>query len=120
MQVAFDLDNTIDAAPKQMQSLMAALKATGHEVSVVTGSNSMPVTQEDWQEKCNYLNMLGCGACWDKLIVLSHANGDIPSIKAKWCDDNGVDMLIDNSKENARAATAIGIPMVLVPWATRS
>jgi hypothetical protein len=120
MKIALDLDNTIDAAPKQMQSLMSALKSTGHDVTVLTGSSSEPMTEQDWQDKANYLNGLGCGACWDSLVVLSHANGDTADLKAKWCKDNSVDILIDNSKDNAKAATAAGIPLVLVPWATRS
>ena len=120
MRVAFDIDNTIDATPKQMQSMMSALKSAGHDVVILTGSDEFPLTQSTWDDKAHYLNTLGCGTCWDSMVVLSHANGDTEDSKAKWCADNSVDVLIDNSKENAKAATAAGVPLVLVPWASRS
>ena len=122
MNVAFDLDNTIDAAPKQIQSLMSALMAAGHNIVVLTGTDSPIVTQDEWQAKADYLNSLGCGQCWNQLVVQSHAgpNDPGPVLKASWCRDNDVDVLIDNSKDNARAATAFGVPLVLVPWASRS
>jgi len=119
MQVAFDLDNTIDAAPKQMQSMMSAFKAAGYKVVVLTGTEN-EVTETVWQAKANYLNELGCGACWTQLVVLAHGKNGPSEVKAEWCKDNDVDVLIDNSKDNARAAIAAGVPLVLVPWATRS
>lgn len=120
MKIAVDLDNCIDAAPKQFQSMLSAFMAAGHDVTILTGCANDPMTPDDWTEKANYLNSIGCGTCWDDMVILSHANGDLPNLKAKWCDDNSVDLLIDNSKDNARAATSAGIPLVLVPWATRS
>lgn len=120
MKFAFDLDNTIDAAPHEMQTLMSVIKASGHWVAVVTGTASDAATQDVWQAKANYLNSLGCGACWNSMTVLTHTNGDLPTIKAQWLVDNGFDVLIDNDKDNAKAATAAGIPLVLVPWASRS
>lgn len=121
MKIAVDLDNTIDANPKEFQSLMSALQAAGHRVIVLTGNSNDSAIEQDWNDKCKYLTGLGCSSCWDQLTVLAHTNaGNISDEKAKWCTDNGVDILIDNSKENAKAATKAGIPLVLVPWATRS
>jgi len=120
MKIAVDLDNCIDATPKQMQSIMSALMAAGHSVTVLTGSSVSPLTEADWQDKANYLTSLGCGSCWDNLVILAHSVDGIADVKAKWLADNGYDVLIDNSKDNARAATAAGVNLVLVPWASRS
>ena len=121
MNIAFDLDNTIDATPKQMQSLMSALMAAGHHIVVLTGTDDPVVDPIDWQAKADYLNSIGCGQCWNELVVQSHAEPlDGPTVKAQYCRQHDVDVLIDNSKDNARAATAAGVPLVLVPWASRS
>src|ERR1035441_8005232 len=120
MMVVFDLDGTIAAAPRQFQPLMSALQACGHSVTVLTGTDHIPPTQQDWQEKCNYLTSLGCGQCWDELVVLSHpVRGDIAPLKAKWLVDHGADLFIDNDQNNADVAIAAGIPLVLVPWASK-
>ena len=121
MRVVCDLDGTIAAAPQQFQSLMSALQACGHSVTVLTGTDNVPPTQQDWQEKCNYLTSLGCGQCWDELVVLSHPpDGDIAPLKAKWLVDHGAEIFIDDNQNNANAAIAAGTPLVLVPWASRS
>ena len=120
MRVAVDLDNTIDTNPKEFQSLMQALRAAGHVVTVLTGTGDEAATQEVWTEKCQYLATLGCGNCWDDMTVIASPGGPSSDEKAKWCNEHGVDILIDNSKENAKAAIAAGVPLVLVPWATRS
>ena len=119
MKVAVDLDNTIDAEPPRLQSLLSALRAAGHVVVVVTGTAQDVASQNEWNAKADYLSKLGCGACYDTLVVIASPDGSSADLKAKWCDENGVDILIDNSKENAKAAVAVGIPLVLVPWASR-
>jgi len=120
MKFAFDLDNTIDATPHEMQTLMSVIKASGHWVEVITGTGDTEPRQEDWQNKVNYLNNIGCGQCWNSLTIISHPNGGTAEIKAKWLVDNGFDVLVDNSKDNAKAATAAGVALTLVPWASRS
>ena len=119
MKIALDLDNTIDSAPAQFQSLMAGLKAAGHYVIVVTGTGDNVASQKDWDEKAQYLTSLGCGQCWDELAVMAHGGTAIADAKAQWMKDKGVDLFIDNSKDNAKAAVAIGVELVLVPWASR-
>ena len=120
MKVACDLDNTIDAAPQQMQSLMSALMAAGHRVTVVTGTQSDQATQQDFDDKANYLNSLGCGQSFDDLVVLAAPPGDLANAKAEFLSANGYHVLIDNDKGNAKAATKAGVPLVLVPWASRT
>ena len=121
MLVAVDLDNTIDTNPKEFQSLTTALRAAGHVVVILTGTTEHAVTQDVWRRKAEYLQELGCSECWDEMTVLANlADPDYPNRKGVWCKEHGVDILIDNSKTNAKAATAAGVPLVFVPWATRS
>lgn len=122
MHVAFDLDNTLDTFAPQMQSLMMALRTSGHVVSVMTGASEQEPTPAVIREKIEYLSSLGLGDCWDWLIVI----GDPPhERKAELCR-NGyqgkepgpgpVDILVDNSLHNARLAAPACL--VLVPWNT--
>jgi len=118
--IAVDIDGTAAAAPQQIQELCSSLQAAGHRVSIVTGTANPTASQQDFDEKANYLNSIGMGQSYDDLTVIAHGDdGGIANAKAQWCKDNSVDCLIDNSKANAKAAVAIGIPLVLVPWASR-
>lgn len=114
MLVAFDIDGTIDAAPNEFQSLMSSIRASGNDVVILTGCSRETVTQDDIETKTQYLQSLGVGNCYDSLVVFSHPPAEK---KAQWIKENSVDILVDNSKENARAA--MQYCLVLVPWATR-
>ena len=122
MKVAFDIDGTIDSAPRAYQSIMSALKASGQTVVVLTGTQGDGgPTPADFEEKANYLNSLGCGSgVYDQLEVLDGSGKEkLPELKADWCAKNGVNVLFDNNKDNAKAALAAGVELVLVPWASR-
>ena len=119
MWIAVDIDGTVDSAPSEMESIMSALKACGHRVTILTGTQMDQATAQDFTDKANFLNALGCGQCWDDLTVLASPDGDVAPLKAQWLASNGVDVLIDNDKQNARAASAAGVKLVLVPWASR-
>ena len=111
MRVAFDIDGTTDLDPSVFASLMSALKAAGHNVVILTGCSEKKPTQQDLDEKAQYLKSIGQGSCWDELVVF----GDPPhKAKAKWVKKNHVDLLIDNSAENADLAAKHCV--VLVPW----
>ncbi len=112
--VAVDIDGTIDAEPSLMQGLMSALKAAGHQVVVVTGCGQETPEPEDVIHKAEYLQSLGCAACYDQLVVLGEPADER---KAEWLKANGADVLFDNSKANAKAAA--GTCPVLVPWQSR-
>lgn len=115
MKVAFDIDGTLDADPTDFESLMAALKAAGHQIVVITGASSKKVTQQDYEDKANYLNELGLGNCYDELVVF----GDPPhKAKAKYCKKHNVALLFDNSVKNAKLASKYCV--VLVPWANKT
>ncbi len=95
------------------QSLMAALIAAGHQVIILTGCSSPTPTAADKAKKAEYLNSLGMGKDYTKLVVF----GDPPhKAKAKWCKKHNVDLLIDNSVQNAKLASKYCL--VLVPWSS--
>jgi hypothetical protein len=116
----FDIDGTIAAAPQQCQELASCLMSCGHRVSIVTGTGNDVATQQDFDEKANYLNSLGMGQSYDTLVVISNSvKGGLPNAKAQWCVDNSVDCIVDNSKANCAAAADAGIKLTLCPWASR-
>ncbi len=114
MLACFDIDGTIDAEPSLMQGLMSALKAAGHQIVVLTGCGQETPEPEDTIHKAEYLQSLGCAACYDQLVVLGEPADER---KAEWLKQHGADLLVDNSKKNAKAAA--GICPVLVPWQSR-
>jgi uncharacterized HAD superfamily protein len=117
MNFMIDIDGTIAAAPAIYCDLMCALKADGNRVYILSGNGNNGPSGNTWQEKCDYLNKVGVTQCWDSLTVVT---GDIPAQKALWCQEHKVDVAIDNDKNNSKALIAAGVPLVLVPWATRS
>jgi hypothetical protein len=119
MHIAVDLDGTIDAASALFQNLFSTLKAAGHTVTVLTGSST--IDSVSIAGKQNYLNQLGMGDSYSQLVLIPSDDDmdKLSQLKALWCSENGVDILIDNRKANAKAAVAAGVQLVLVPWATR-
>jgi hypothetical protein len=119
-----DLDGSIDAAPGEFGPLMRALRAAGHTVSIVTGvKHNMESDPKDaYAAKVKQLDALDCGDCWDDMTVIAITDPkELAKAKAEWCHQNGISCAIDNNKTNAKAMVAdAGIPLVLVPWATRT
>lgn len=115
IKVAFDLDGTLDADPVDFESLMAALKAAGHHIVVITGASTKKPTAQDYAEKAEYLSSLGMAHVYDELVVF----GDPPhKKKAKYCKTHGVNILVDNSVKNAQLASKYCT--VLLPWNNKS
>ena len=115
MLAAFDLDGCIDAFPREMQTIMSSLKSNGHRVVVVTGTADDSASQEVFDEKTAYLLKLGCGECYDQLIVVAHPTKNISDMKADVLESIGADVLFDNRKKNAKEAPCLA----LVPWQSR-
>ena len=121
MLVAADLDGTISAAPEQMGFILRALRAYGCRVVILTGTgDGTPPTPAGWQEKVAKLDALGCSDCWDELFLFDGNPDTLAQEKADWCQTNGVQVFIDNTRANAKTATAVGVPLCLVPWASRA
>lgn len=92
----------LDAFPREFQSTISAFHAAGHNVFIITGVEVTPVTQEDIDQKREYLTSLGISSdLYDSLIVCPEPH---PENKAKAIQDNKIAMLFDNSKGNIKAA----------------
>lgn len=111
MHIGFDVDGVLDENPAMFASLMNALRAAGHRVTILTGCSAKVPTQQDFQEKAQYLKSLGMGSAWDDMVVF----GDPPhKAKAKWCKKNHLDALVENDVQNANRASKYCT--VLVVW----
>lgn len=118
MIIACDIDGVISSAPEQMQTIMAGLRKEGHYVAVISAcepGNPSP-SGNTWASKCAFLQSVNFTA-WDELVTVE---GDVPALKSQWCKDHAVQIFCDNDKRNAKAAVAAGIPLVLVPWESRT
>lgn len=111
MHVGTDLDGTLDSDPVNMGSLLCALRAAGHHVTVLTSAGTPNPTHADLDEKVTYLRSLGLGSAWDTLVVMPWPPA---KHKARWCRKHDVDILIDNNSTNAQLASESCT--VLVPW----
>ena len=118
MVFGVDLDGTLDSYPRQLQTIMAALREAGHTVNVVTGSPNPAVDQAEWQAKADQLTELGLADCYDELVVVAGPENSIPQRKVLYLRSVGASVLVDNAEATARFASAAGL-LVLVPWATR-
>lgn len=110
MNVAIDIDGTIDQDPEFFSSLAAALQAAGHHVYVITGIEQDEVTPEDVTAKAGYLNAMGFTA-YDYVYVCPKPHDEW---KAQLVQDLCIDALIDNNKDNARACAPYCT--VLLDW----
>lgn len=104
MNVAFDLDGTIDSFPRVFQSLMSALMAAGHHVYVVTGVDSSEVTGDDKTAKQQYLTSLGIGPeCYTELVVCPKPH---PANKVDQIEELDIDAVFDNKKGTVKKAAS--------------
>lgn len=111
----FDIDGVIAAFPGQCGSMMAALTAAGFHVYVVSGVGGDTVTDTDVANKCQFLTSLGIGAdTYHELVVIPQPH-DVN--KAKFIEDNHIDVLVDNSKANCKAAAPFCVSLLL--WNAR-
>lgn len=120
MLCLLDLDGTLDAYPAELQAMMQALRAGGHQVHLVTGVTADEPTPELLDAKQAYANSLGLGACFDRLVLVSSPDGDVSAQKAHYAATVGADIAIDNNTDNVTAYAAVGVPLALLTWQTRT
>ena len=99
MNVAFDLDGTIDENAEFFSSLASALSAAGHHVYVITGIEQDEVTEDDIAAKAAYLKSIGFTS-YDFLYVCPEPHD---TWKAKLVQDLDIIALLDNDKDNVKA-----------------
>ena len=120
MLCLIDLDGTIDAYPVEMQATMQALRTSGHQVYVVTGVTGDAATPEFVEAKRTYLNTLGFGSCYDRLVIVAASDGNVADQKGAYARAVGADMAIDNNIDNVKAYAEVGVALVLFTWQTRT
>jgi hypothetical protein len=99
--------------------MMRAYRKCGVSVVIISGTSTSTVTQADVGQKQTLIENLGLSKSYDKLVVVQGPEPKIAARKARYLSQQGCDILIDNSTDNARACRAVGI-LCLVPWQTRS
>jgi hypothetical protein len=87
-------------------------------VIVLSGSDHETVTSVDVDGKAQLLASLGVGECYDTLVVLPGPESEIADRKTAYLQSVQASMLIDNRKDNCKAATAAGI-LALCPWGSK-
>ena len=107
MLICIDLDQTIGAAPDFYRTLMQGFKAQGCEVHVLTGTPG-PASQEELDAKKAQLDALGCGGCYDKLVIVSGPEKNVADEKVSYMTHVGATALVDNLKKNVKAARKAG------------
>ena len=111
MNVAFDIDGTIDSFPQVMLGLVTALTAAGHHVYIITGIEQDKVTPTDVRNKKAFLIGLGFGpGTYKELIVLPQPHDTNKADQIKKLD---IELLIDNSVANAKAAKTLCAVLIL-------
>lgn len=115
INIAFDVDGVLDAFPAVMLMLCGALMASGNHVYIITGVEEDTVTKDDITNKTLYLTGLGFGkGTYTELIVMPQPHAEN---KAKEIKDNNIALLIDNNKDNVKAAKTL-CPCLLL-WNTK-
>ena len=106
INIAIDVDGSIDAFPILFQHLIAGWTAAADHVYIITGVSSETPTDADHAAKVGYLTAMGIPPeQYYQLVVLGHKpNEDVAQAKAAYIAANNIKLLIDNSVENAKAA----------------
>lgn len=109
---AFDLDGTLDVNPQTTATLMSDLVHGGNRVLIFTGASTPKPGRADTEKKVEYLKSIGIiqGVHYDQMFVI----GDPPhATKAKLCKKEKVDMLFDNSIQNAKLCSKYSLVAVI-------
>jgi hypothetical protein len=116
--VCVDLNDTITAYPEQMKLLMESLQAAGHEVHVLSGWEAEHADETALKEKQAQLEELGCGSCYDKLVVVADPKNHVAEQKCNYMRHVGSEILVDNNRKNGKAARKAGF-LALRPQGTK-
>ena len=106
INIALDIDGTIDAFPVIFQHMIAGWKAAADHVYILTGITAPTATDEDYANKAAYLTSMGITPdAYYQLYIVPHTKDmDHAQAKAQFIQDNHIDLLIDNNVDNIKAA----------------
>ena len=115
MNIAFDIDGVLSSFPKEMGRTISAYKAAANRVYIITGIEGPTVAKTDLDAKREYLMTLGVGRdMYDELIVCPEPH---PANKSLAIQENTIEILFDNDKENIKAAAPYCVALLL--WNSR-
>ena len=97
---------------------MECLQAGGVQVHIVSGWEAEHADQEALEVKRQQLEDLGCGHCYDKLVVVADPENDVAHQKVNYMRHVGASTLVDNDRANGKAARKAGF-MALRPQGTK-
>lgn len=106
--ICVDLHGTITKAPDLMRELLGTLRAAGWEVHVLTGEPDDSAKAEHIEKDMAILSELGLGDCYDQIAVVANPKNHVAKLKVQYMKRVGAVLLIDNLKENCKAAKKAG------------
>lgn len=116
MKVAIDIDGTLDGHQARIGPLTCALVAAGHDVVLLTGT-SMPhphLARMEQLQVQRQQQVAPLGACFREIVICVGENSNqVASKKGAYCLHNGIDLLIDDSKNYCEAVRQLS-PTTLV------
>lgn len=112
MKLAIDIHGTITENPKRFSALAKAVTEDGGEVYIIHAVKVEDVKASDYEDAEKMLDEVGFDGPWDVLYCAPSPHA--PS-KASYCVAHGINLLIDNNKDNVKAALAAGIPAIRWP-----
>jgi acid phosphatase class B len=104
----FDLDGTITEWPSYCRALMCALQDAGHEVHILTGWKGEVVTDAVIRDKQALLDAFQI-TCYSKLVVVAQPENNVADQKVEYMRQSNAHVLVDNDKENCKAAKKAGL-----------
>lgn len=108
MNVGFDIDRTITAAPKQFAAMMSALQQAGHRCYVITGTMDSVATPTHYVARRQQLESCGVfeGQHYDflEIVIAPHAEN-----KAKYCVANNIEFMFDDAPAYIEAIRSVGV-----------
>lgn len=111
IHVALDLDGTISAIPSVFAALGKAICDDGNRVTVLTGAlNNFPDSTRTVEGRLKQLESLGLFR-WihftDVEVCVAKSGSEVAQLKRSYCQDNKVDLLIDDEPMYCNAANDV-------------
>ena len=115
MRFGFDIDGTLTALPAQLGAIMRGLRATGHEVHVITGQ-STPVTEASTRGRRDQLAAIGLADAYDRLHLAGPP--DWVADKRDYCAAHGIALMVEDSAVYAAAIGKVTPILFVLPAST--
>ncbi len=112
MHVGIDIDHTITRNPKILAKFAKNVKRQDGTVSIVHGIDDDQATGADYETAKQKLHDAGFDGLFDNIYCAPPPHA---TTKAAYCAAQGVDLMVDNNKDNCKAVSALGVPAIRWP-----